>query len=51
MAAQLTTVNGRSLRGLLKWMALARSSFPVPLNPGPGAVSSRGSLTMKTCGG
>ncbi len=33
MAAQLTTTNGLSLLALLRWMALAINSFPVPLSP------------------
>ena len=33
MAAQLSATKGRSRRGLLKWIALATSSFPVPEAP------------------
>ena len=32
-AAQLTVISGRSLRGLMLWMAAAISSFPVPVSP------------------
>src|SRR5512136_2668584 len=32
-AAQLTVISGRSLRGLILWMAAAISSFPVPVSP------------------
>ena len=32
-AAQLSLTNARSLRGLLKWMALATNSLPVPVSP------------------
>ena len=33
MAAQLMAMNGPGARGLLRWMALATSSLPVPLCP------------------
>ena len=32
-AAQLSATKGRRARGLVKWMALAAISFPVPLSP------------------
>ncbi len=42
MAAQLMATNGRSARGLLRWMAWATSSFPVPLSPWIRTVESVG---------
>src|ERR1039458_5616117 len=33
MAAQFSVTKGRFLRGLIRWMARATNSFPVPVSP------------------
>ena len=42
IAAQLIATNGFSARGLLRWMARATSSLPVPLSPVISTVESVG---------
>ena len=45
MAAQLTVTKGALARRLLKWIAWATSSLPVPLSP----VTSTGASVSATC--
>ena len=40
IAPQLMMTNGRSFLRLLKWIALAISSFPVPVSPRMSTVAS-----------
>ena len=52
-AAQLSGTNGRFLRGLFWWIALATSSLPVPVSPWISTVASVGAIrcsrSMTSC--
>ena len=48
MAAQFKVMNGRFLRGLIRWMARATNSLPVPVSPRINTFASVGATTS-TC--
>ena len=49
IAAQLTAINGPSLRFDLRWMKLDMTSLPVPLSPVIKTVASEGAIFSASC--